>query len=453
MRNDVTREPENKRKALARFIVPSCLGVMLFLLPVPTATGAIIPIAMLAKALTAFTAPFISPLLCVLLTVSALLPAITRGFKLSKINQSPWLKTLCQPTLTWWVLRILGAVFVLQCQFQWGFTPVYQDNTGNLVFRELLPVLFGVFILAGICLPLLTDFGLLEFIGTLANRIMRPLFNLPGRSAIDCITSWLGDGSVGLMLTARQYEEGLYTQREAAVIATTFSAVSITFALIVLTQVNLQSHFTLYYFTVCLCGVLCALILPRIPPLSLKPNRYIDGSKSIETKEAADEKLLPRALSYALAKAEYSKGFKHTLIQGMKNSMDMLFSVLPTVMAIGTLALMISAYTPLLGIIGYPFIPLLEILQIPEAEAAAKTVMTGFADMFIPSILAADITHPVTRFFVASLSVVQLIFLSEVGAIILASRIPVALWELFVIFILRTLISMPVIAAMAHLIF
>lgn len=73
--------------------------------------------------------------------------------------------------------------------------------------------------------------------------------------------------------------------------------------------------------------------------------------------------------------------------------------------------------------------------------------------MFIPSILAASIHSDLTRFVIAAMSVTQLIYMSEVGALLLGSGIPVKLWELFVIFILRTLVTLPVIALMAHLIF
>ena len=39
------------------------------------------------------------------------------------------------------------------------------------------------------------------------------------------------------------------------------------------------------------------------------------------------------------------------------------------------------------------------------------------------------------------------------GALLLGSKIPVKLWELFVIFLLRTLVTLPVIAGVAHLLF
>jgi nucleoside recognition membrane protein YjiH len=48
------------------------------------------------------------------------------------------------------------------------------------------------------------------------------------------------------------------------------------------------------------------------------------------------------------------------------------------------------------------------------------------------------------------MSVTQLIYMSEVGALMLGSKIPVNLFDLFIIFILRTLVTLPVIALMGH---
>ena len=98
---------------------------------------------------------------------------------------------------------------------------------------------------------MLLNFGLLEFAGTLLSKIMRPVFNLPGRSAIDCLASWLGDGTIGVLLTSKQYEEGFYTKREAAVIGTTFSLVSITFSLVVINTVGLLCFFSVDSFFTC----------------------------------------------------------------------------------------------------------------------------------------------------------------------------------------------------------
>ena len=103
--------------------------------------------------------------------------------------------------------------------------------------------MFTLFFFAGLLLPLLTDFGLMEFFGSMMVKVMRPVFKIPGRSSIDALASWVGDGTIGVLLTAKQYEDKNYTAREATIIATTFSVVSITFCFVVLETIGLSDYF------------------------------------------------------------------------------------------------------------------------------------------------------------------------------------------------------------------
>ena len=54
---------------------------------------------------------------------------------------------------------------------------------------------------------------------------------------------------------------------------------------------------------------------------------------------------------------------------------------------------------------------------------------------------------------VAVISVTQVLFLDEVGGLILASKLPVNLPELFVIFLERTIISLLIVCPVSHLLF
>ncbi|WP_036825944.1 hypothetical protein, partial [Photobacterium sanctipauli] len=241
-----------------------------------------------------------------------------------------------------------------------------------------------------------------------------------------------------------------------AVIGTTFTAVSITFSLVVIAQVNLEHMFAPFYLTVCLAGLAAAVIVPRLPPLSWKKDRYIDGNTtSDENLEAVPEgkTVVGYGLEQALNKAGEVKSLRKVVVEGVHNAVDMIFGVLPVVMAIGTAALVIAENTPVFSILGQPFIPFLELLRIPEAAAASETIVVGFADMFLPSILASSIESDLTRFVIAAMSVTQLVYMSEIGALLIGSKIPVKPWELFMIFILRTLVTLPVIALMGHIFF
>lgn len=414
-----------------------------------------IPFAVLAKGLQVLLGNSITAIVTGIVLFTAMISIFNQFLKIQLIEDNAFLRNLFSVSPIWLVLRLLGAVFIVLTFFSIGPEAIYSAHTGAVILHELLPVLLCVFIFAGLLLPLLLNFGLLELFGTLLTRVMRPVFNLPGRSAVDCMTSWLGDGSVAILLTSKQYELRFYTQREAAVIGTTFSAVSITFSLVVITQVRLAHLFIPFYLTVCAAGIAAAIIVPKLPPLCWKKDKYID-----ETGQSAAQELTPEgytvfswAMEQALNKAANAPGFKETFTDGFKNVLHMLFAVIPVVMAVGTIALVIAQYTPVFEYLGYPFIPFLELLHIPEATAASKTIVVGFADIFIPAILAASIESEMTRFIIAAMSVSQLIYMSEVGALLLGSKIPVNFIELFVIFILRTLVVLPVIAGIAHLIF
>ena len=437
------------------FTLPSLLGLLLFVTPVKLDGQFTIPVALLAGGLKAMLETQLTTIITAVVTFTGLMTVIIKVFQPRFISSRPFMVSLFDITPLWAIVRVAGTLFVLCSYFQVGPEHIWSSATGGMILNDLMPTLFSVFIFAGLLLPLLMNFGLLELLGTLMTRIMRPLFDLPGRSAIDCIASWLGDGSVGILMTSKQYDTSYYTQREAAIIGTTFSVVSITFSLVVIAQVGLGHMFTQFYLTVCFAGLVAALIVPKLPPLSRKKDVFICGKVRTDDEEVipAGYSALAWGLHQALDKAAHITNPLKVIGDGGKNAIDMVFGVLPVVMGIGTVALMITEYTPFFQYLGMPFVPLLELLHIPEAEAASTTMMVGFTDMFVPSILAASIDNDMTRFVIAALSLTQLIYLSEVGALLLGSKIPVTLPELFMIFILRTLVTLPVIAGVAHCIF
>lgn len=441
-------------KNLLKFIVPSLIGVFLFMIPIFKEDGITIPVAILSGNLQKQLGHAIPFILLVIICITFLGTIFTKIFKPSFILKNSFLNSLFNVTPIWVVIRILATIFVICTFFNIGPSAIFSENTGSLILFDLLPILFSIFLFAGLFLPLLLNFGLLEFVGSLMVKLMRPIFNLPGRSAIDCIASWLGDGSIGVLLTSKQYEEGFYTEREAAVIGTTFSLVSITFTLVIIDTVGLSHMFIPFYLTVTFASIVAAIIIPKIPPLSKKRDLLIDGTVPDRSEEIpSGYNGFTHGYAKALEKAQSQNMIQCIFIDGFKNVLDMWFAVIPIVMAVGTLALIVAEFTPIFRILGLPFLPILWLLQVPEAVAASQTLVAGFADMLLPSIMGATIQSDMTRFTIACVSVTQLIYLSEVGALLLGSKIPVKFKELFIIFIERTIVTLPIIAVIAHLIF
>ena len=122
-------------------------------------------------------------------------------------------------------------------------------------------------------------------------------------------------------------------------------------------------------------------------------------------------------------------------------------------MVIGTASLAVANHTPIFDWLSYPLAPFAEVLRLPEAAAAAPALLVGFADQFLPVILGPSIESELTPFVIACAAVTQLVYMSEVGAYLLKSQLSVSLPELFVVFLLRTLITVPICALIAHMIF
>ncbi|MBR4035638.1 MAG: YjiH family protein [Oscillospiraceae bacterium] len=441
-----------KNKNFIRFLIPSLIGIFLFVTPVNQDGNLTIPVAVLANGLLNIMGDASTVVICTLISISALVTLVHKFVGIGFIRNNPKLDNLFTLTPFWFWVRMTGFVFALMFLFGFGPEIIVGGNTGGMVIHDLMPILVCVFFLAGIMLSLLLDYGLLDFFGALLIRLMRPVFNLPGRSALDCVASWLGDGSIGVLLTSKQYETGFYSKREATVIATTFSAVSITFALVVISEVGLEHMFLPFYGVVSIAGIVAAIIVPKLPPLSKVPDTYyteVSHREDIPQGKTAFQ----YGMELALDKAGRSPSVKEFFRLGAENVVEMWFGTLPVILAMGTIALIVAEYTPVFKLLGMPFIPVYKLLGIPEAAAASQTVIIGFADMFLPSVIASGFTSEMTKFVVAATSVTQLIYMSEIGSIIMGSKIPVSLKDLFIIFLERTIVTLPVIAVFAHFLF
>ncbi|MEH6519394.1 MAG: YjiH family protein [Halioglobus sp.] len=434
-----------------KFLVPSLFGVGFFLLPVHVDGKWTIPMGVLSDGLKNFAAG-VMPAAVMLIVLVSLLGALgISAYKhLAGNSKVSTLWHSFDVTMPWLILRFLGTGVALCIFFELGPEWLWGERTGHVVFYDLAIPIVTIFIFAGFLLPLLTDYGLMELMGSLLRRPFQFLFGLPGRSSIDCMASWMAAAVVGVLLTSQQYERGYYSAREAAVISTNFSIVSLPFCLIVAQFVGLDHMFIQYYLTVATAGIVAAIIVPRLPPLSRIADVYAPVGRQVLEEENTELPVVQRSIEAALGKASAAPGVKSWLTSAMSNVTDIWFGLMPPLMFIATAGLVIAEYTPIMYWLSLPWVPVLELLQIPEAGKAAPALMVGFAEMFLPAVVATSIESELTRFVIIATSIVQLIYMSEVGVFILKSSIPLNLWQLVQIFIIRTLVTLPLVAGIAH---
>lgn len=310
-------------RQLLIFLIPSLLGVLLFLTPIVYEEKVTIGLGVMADALKAGFSDWLPAIATALLLLSAALGLFGSLLKPRWLTERRALNDLFVLPPLWLALRVLGGLFAAMTFWQFGPEWVWNANTGGVVLKDLAPVLITFFLVAGLILPLLTDYGLMEFIGTVVRNVFRKIFGLPGRSAIDAIASWLGSGTVGVLITAQQYQKGFYSAREAAVIATNFSIASIAFSLLITSFMKLDHLFVPFYLTVVVAGLAAAIITPRIPPLSWKKDEYVAGvGKQIKEDVPAGTSLLRWGLLQAVRRANANPSPGQMVKVGVHNVVD-----------------------------------------------------------------------------------------------------------------------------------
>jgi len=431
-------------KRLMRFIIPSLTGILLFLTPIPYNGEMTICISAILDLIRNFLGyDFLTKASVAFIVLGAIFVFIGSFIKPKFILNNEVLKATFVTEWYWAIIRIFGGIIVLPVMFSFGPEWLVGADTGGFVLFGLIAGILPIAFIATAAIPLLLNFGLMEFVGTFCSKFFKALFKIPGRAAIDCLTSFVGDTAIGVIMTNNQYVSGYYSGREAAVIMTTFTSVSITFMLVIIQQVGLPDMFFPYLLGLFLTYIICALIIPRIPPLSRKKDDYYNGVCNYDGKLHPDDCSLAKwAVVQAVEKAN-NNGLtvKKYAQEWGKNCCMILFTLNNLIMAIATVTLVIAYFTPLFTWLGAPFVPLLNLLHIPEADVVSTTVLAGFADMFIPaSIAGAQITSTFSKMLVAILSVCQLIFMSETGSMILSTEVPVKFLDLVFIFLERTIL-------------
>ena len=172
-----------KNKSFYKFLIPSLIGMLLFVTPVNHGGNLTIPVAVMANLLLDFMGDGSTAVICGLISISAITTLIHRFRGIEFIKNNPKLDNLFGVKGFWFAVRMTGFVFAVMMFSGIGPEIIIGDVTGGVVLYDLMPILVCVFFQAGILLSLLLDYGLLDFFGALLIKIMRPVFNLPGRSA------------------------------------------------------------------------------------------------------------------------------------------------------------------------------------------------------------------------------------------------------------------------------
>jgi len=431
-----------KRKKWFRFLFPFSLGFFFFFVPIKYAGKVTVPFDVVVSWLRKSYPQTVSYYTLLILLAGVVLTVFSPFLKsLSKFRTSPLI----------YILRILGGLIAISFFTNYGPRILLQGDTKKFMMELLVPSVAVIIPIGASIINMLTSTGTLDFIGTLARPLMKPLYKIPGRAALDILTSWVGSYSVGLYITRNVFKKGGYSKKEAFIIATCFSTVSIGFVGVVASTLKILHLFPLVFIGYFLGIFATAIIIVRIPPTSRIPEDYVN----IPMPEAELKgNLFKEAINQALMTAERSSSLGSLFLKGLLDGLILAALILSTIASVGTIALLLAKNTQVFNYLAVPFYPIYKFLGMPQPMNVSIATVLEIAEMYLPTIAVKD--SPIfVKFYIAVLSTSQLIFFSSVGPMIIDMfrEIPVKFSHLLVLFIERTLILIPMVWSYTYLVY
>lgn len=435
---------------MVKFLLISIVGIGAFMVPFKIDGNVNTTVGLLTSLVEKLLSGIMNEIVLILVAISAI--GSLSDYILAKTGREPKgvFHTMFGTSIVYLLTKLFALVITIM--FYFGIGPEFiigADVSGTMI--GLGKTLVALALAFSFLLPFLTEGGLMEFVGEITKPFVRPMFKVPSDASLDLIASWLGASNAAVLLSAEKYNKGYYSKREAAIVMCNFSLVSIPFCMVIAETAGVSQHFPAMYGILCVLGVILAIILPRIYPLNKLKDEFaatLPGNPDADS----EKHMLRRAVIKSCAAADDFSA-KKVLASGSGVLSSVCINLLPTVIGWGVLGLIIVQYTPILEWISMPMGWLLNLMGVEEAFAVAPATLAGFVDMFIPALLLTTVESVQTRFIIATLSLIQIIYITEVGAVIIQTKLGVDLKKLFLIFLERTLISLPLIVLASMLIF
>lgn len=443
-------------KPTIKFIVAFLTGAFVFLFPVQWEGQTTIPLDVMMTVIQDTSILAVELFALGLIAAGGILTTISefhyrRVLTISERTEELLQLDYWQTSVVFWAFRVIAIFFavaiLLDIGPEWMLAePIVDVAWGALVITVALVIPIGA-----IFVNLLAELGGLQFVGTLAQMVMRPVFNLPGRAALDSAASWLGSFSIGYYLTRKVFDRGGYNKRDVFVICTCFATANIGTVGAVAAILDLLHIFPIIIPLYTIATLIVAAILVRIPPLSTVPEEYVAEPDPEPQFTGTVSDYFRFAFNEGVRAAREGESIARASIIGLIDGMKLAGMVVGTVLTMSMIVLLIEEYTAFFDYLAAPFVPLIALLGIPDPQMATVGIILGGAEYVIGAVFVAE-ADVATQVFVVIVTSAQAIFFSAPAPMMvdMFDDIPIRFRDLFLLFALRTLLLIPIAAVLTH---
>jgi len=192
---------------------------------------------------------------------------------------------------------------------------------------------------------------------------------------------------------------------------------------------------------------LVTAITARIYPIRNKSDAYFENQEGDIEKDIPKDKFKV-AFNEGMEVCANSGSILENVIINLKDGVMLAFNIGPSLMAVGTLGIVLANHTPIFDWIGYLVYPFTLISGFEEPLLTAKALALGIAEMFLPAVLVTKLSFEV-KMLVAITCVSEVLFFSASIPCMMATDIPISFKDYLIIWfervVLSILVSIPLI--------
>src|SRR5690606_41352576 len=124
-------DKQRSLQQIVKFIIPSLIGLFLFMFPLSINGEITIPTAFLSGWIQNILYGFIPEIMLVIITITFVCTLITKIWAPKKIVNSSFWNGLFNVTNVWFIIRILAVIFAYITYFEWGPEWIWSEDTGG----------------------------------------------------------------------------------------------------------------------------------------------------------------------------------------------------------------------------------------------------------------------------------------------------------------------------------
>lgn len=292
---------------------------------------------------------------------------------------------------------------------------------------------------SSVFIPFLMEYGLVDAVGVLLTPVMRKLFHTPGSSAVIIAGAFLGNYSMGHIMSSKMYQEGRYSEREALIIALGFSTCSIGLMFNLASYMELMDYWGLYVLDILIITFIITALVSRVFPISRKSSQYVEGGKG-EKEDVTGENLILNSFR----RAEEVAGNAAPLYAAEKNILIRTFPVIARVTGtsifIITLGSLLAQNTDIFRYIGMVFLPIIKLFGFTSKEISH--ILSGIGVSVMEPVLAGVINQGsglsfLARWIIAVVPYTSVIFFAGFIPSIRSCNFNINIGELLLIWVER----------------